>query len=250
MRGAFKILILCVGIVFAVPAHAVLEYSVLAAKAQRFVNFQEWGSALAMYDLMIDQRPAEIVPYAHAIVVSGIMNDRKSQIQMLEGTQKHGIPLDSIFSQVRAFSFSISHSQVYQQFLELVKERQPWIARNIDIQLLNYFIFRCDGANMVIEGERLLAGTPDNIQYLAAVARGYALQGSYEQAMKRYKQILAFDASNYDALLSLGNYYYILAQSPSHGSASAWAIQYLSQAYKIFPTPFVANALKELQSHP
>ena len=46
------VLVSCVGNVFAQDNYARLE-----ARAARFVQFQEWNSANAMYMLMIDQRP-------------------------------------------------------------------------------------------------------------------------------------------------------------------------------------------------
>ena len=101
--------------------NAVMDYGKLSAKADRFVHFQEWNSANAMYMLMLDQRPMESQLYSKAIVTSGLINDEKLQLDLLERTQKNGIPLDSIFSGVRNFSFEVGESQEYEQFLKLVK---------------------------------------------------------------------------------------------------------------------------------
>ncbi len=229
-------------------AHAVSDYKLLGEKASRFVQFQEWRSALAMYELMLDQRPQEILPYARGIVVSGVLNDTTMQTDLMQRTQKYAIPLDSLFTHVRDYAFSVGQSQQYVDFLTLVKKRQPWIARNIDLQLLSFYTFRNDAPNMIKTGTYLLQSTPDNVEYLNAVAKGYLLEGKYSEAMERYRQIVTFDPENYDALLVLGNYYNgISAKDPS---VKVDAIKYLEAAYNLRPTPFVANTIKKLKQRP
>ena len=151
------------------------NYTRLEARADRFVKFQEWNSANAMYMMMIDHRPTTSKPYSRAIVTSGLLSDDKAQVGLLEMTQKKGIPLDSIFAEVHKFAYEIGESQEYEQFLYLVKQRQPWMARNINMRLLRYYDSRNDAANIVKVGKELLVATPEDVNFLLAVGRGYML---------------------------------------------------------------------------
>lgn len=227
------------------------DYDKLAAKAERFLQFQEWNSAHAMYILMINERQSEPKPYSRAIVMSGLMKDEQSQVNLLENTQKRGIPLDSIFSEVNSFSLEIGESQEYERFLRLVKCKQPWMARHINIRLLKYYDFRNDASNMVAVANELLAVTPNDVNYLLTAARGYLLLGDFDKGELAYRKILTIDSDNYDALLGLGNYYYVLWKTPNGNlsqvnDCKVNAIKYLRKAYDVNPTPFIAQTIKEL----
>lgn len=234
-------------------AWSAADYDKLSARAERFVQFQEWNSAQAMYLLMINERPNEPKPYSRAIVMSGLLNDEPAQVDLLEKTQKRGIPLDSIFTEVYDFSFEVGESQEYESFLNLVKKRQPWMSRHINVRLLKYYDFRNDAENVVAIGKELLETTPDDINYLLAVARGLMLLGNYEAGELAYRRVLLLDEQNYDALLALGNYYYVIWKS-SEGtrsqmsSSKVGAVKYLQKAYNINPTPFVSKVLTELEN--
>lgn len=233
-------------------ANAVMDYVKLSEKAERFVHFQEWNSANAMYMLMLDQRPMESQLYSKAIVTSGLIDDEKLQLDLLERTQKNGIPLDSIFSGVRNFSFEVGESQEYEQFLKLVKDSHSWLSRPINVRLLDYYNFRNDATNMVSIGKELLGATPNDVGYLGVLARGYMLMGDFENAVITYEQILSIDNNNYDALIAMGNYYYVMWKE-AEGTRSQMtstkvkAQEYLQKAYNLCPTPFVEAKLTELK---
>ena len=85
-----RFIVVCL-IVFAtlgVRAQAKTDYGRLEAKAERFVQLQEWNSANAMYILMQEARPDDAVPYSKAIVSSGMLEDKKAQLDMLVLSQK------------------------------------------------------------------------------------------------------------------------------------------------------------------
>lgn len=233
-------------------AQTLSDYDKLIAKADRFVQLGEWNSAYAMYILMSEKRPDVSMPYSRAIVTAGKLADDKSQVEMLERTQRCGIPLDSVFAEVSRFAFEIGESQEYEQLLLLVKNRQPWMARNINIRLLKYYDFRNDAAKMVSIGNELLAITPDDVYYLMVTARGYMLQADFDNAVTVYNRVLAIDPDNYDTLVALGCYY-CMAWKDAEGTRSQMssirekAIEYLQRAYALRPTPFVAETLDQLK---
>ena len=112
------------------------SYESRKTRAERYFKYKEWSSALAMYLLMLDERPDEVEPYYKAIVAGAMNNDSITQIDMLERTQQRGISLDSLFNGVRSVSFSIGEAGAYNNFLLLVKKHQPWLNRRINIYLL------------------------------------------------------------------------------------------------------------------
>lgn len=247
-----SLLLSIVGIATAAMAQILSDYDKLEAKADRFVQLGEWNSAHAMYILMSEKRPEAIAPYSRAIVTSGKLANQQAQVDMLERTQQRGISLDSLFAEVHRFAFKIGESQEYEQFLRLVKQRQPWMARNINVRLLKYYDFRNDATNMVTTGNELLTATPDNTAYLMVVARGYMLQGDFENSVITYNRILTLDPDNYDSLIALGCYYATIWKA-SEGTRSQMssirdlAVKHLQKAYSLRPTPFVEETLKHLE---
>lgn len=230
---------------------AEFNYDAVKAKAERYFSYQEWNSSLAMYELMIDSRPLDIPNYYKAIVASGMLGKDDIQITMLERTQKQGIALDSIFKGVKNVSFAIGEGNAYEDFLKLVRERQPWITRSINKYLLDYYTFRNDADNMIGVAEQLLATTPDNLEYTRILAKAYMMAGRTDDSVKCYKYIADNHPSDYDALLNLGIYYkQRLEESEPENVADliALAETYLADAYRLHPTPYVAELLAALRN--
>ena len=229
------------------------NYAKLESKAKSFVQIEEWNSANAMFILMVEQRENDAKPYAGAIVTAGVLNNENVQLDMLERTQKRGIAMDSIFNAVHDFAFSIGQSGEYEKFLKLVKSRNQWISRHINIRLLKYYDFRNDAPNMVAVGNELLATTPNDIEDLSVVARGYMIMADYENAVNTYKRILELNSNDYNSLIALGNYYYVMWKS-AEGTRAQFtqirtdALNYLSKAYESQPTPFLAKMIDELKT--
>lgn len=233
-------------------AAAEADYGTVSLRAERFFKYQEWGSALAMYELMLDMRPMEIPTYYHAIFVSGMLRNENRQMEMIERTQRQGIALDSIFSGVRSVSFAMGEGDEYEKLLKLVRDRQPWLSRGIDIYLLEYYEYRNDADNMILLAEALLNTTPDNIPYVRILAKAYMMAGRIDESLTCYKHILREIPLDYDASLSLGVYYNSrLAESNTADAAAdcaALAESYLADAYGVRPTPYVAEMLSKLRA--
>ncbi len=225
-----------------------IDYATLATKAERFYKFEEWASASAMYELMLDQRPIDTQTYAQAIVSAGMMSDSIKQISLMKRAIDNQIPFDSIFSSVEQASFSLGKARLYEQFLILVKEHQPWLSRNVDAHLLTYYTFRRDPDNMISMSQAMLQGLPDSIKFLTLLAQGYMYRGDTAKAIDTYRHILSLDATNYDANLEVGNYYLLRYDSSGDASSRDLAIRYLSAAHTIHPTPYVDKALSHLQN--
>lgn len=244
-------ILLAMAVSASVCAASATDYNAVSTKAERYFTYQEWNSALAMYELMLDSRPLDIPTYYKAIVASGMLGRKDIQMDMLTRTQKQGIALDSIFSGVKKVSFAIGEGDAYEEFLKLVRDSQPWMARSINAYLLDYYTFRNDAANMIDVAERLLVTTPDNLEYTRILAKGYLMAGRMEDALKCYKHIASEYPADYDSHLNLGIFYKQQLDnctSPeSEADYAALAETYLSDAYRLHPTPYVAQLLVALR---
>lgn len=229
----------------AVPqkAAAVSPYPTLSEKAYRFFEHKEWASASAMFTLMLDERPEVPDTYGRAIVVEAIRGNTAQEMDLMQKALDNHIPFDSVFSRVRQWSFHLGQTNLYEEFLKETRATHPWMRRSIDSQLLKYYTFRRNGAEMIDYSRLMLAGAPDNIDFLTTLAEGYMLIGDSASAMEVYRTILTHDPRNYNALLSLGNWYLLQPDTPSRSLAK----QYLTRAYAERPTPYVATQLASLK---
>ena len=249
----FIIYIIAIFAIFTVSAETKTEnYETRSIRAERYFSYKEWSSALAMYQLMIDEQPGEVEPYYKSIVAGVMIGDTITQIDMLERTQQRGISLEELFDGVRSVSFAIGEAQAYANFLLLVKSHQPWLNRGINIYLLDYYSFRNDPENTIKIAEELLAQTPDNVEYLEILAEAYTSNGNIDKAIKCYYSILDIDSYNYEALLAIGNYYAMQLFADCKQitlckeDLTALAQTYLYEAYNLHPTPYVAQLLDKI----
>lgn len=218
---------------------AVNPYPQLEEKANRFFAHSEWASAAAILDLMLEEKPDIPSTYGMAIVSNAMRNDTTAQMRLMQGALDHHIPFDSIFSQVKQWSFHLGKSHLYENFLKEARNAYPWMRRTINSNLLKYYTFRRDGAEMVAYSKVLLEGAPDNIDFLHTLANGYMLSGNESAGIDTYIQILTSYPDDYDALASLGNWHAQKGQTTE-------ALEYLTRAYATKPTPYVSALINRL----
>ena len=239
MNRLFTLLILLAATAMSVAAST--PYSRLESKAQMFYDREEWASASAMYQLMLDERPTVADTYGRAIVAAGMRGARREQMALMKQAIDNRLPFDSVFASVERYSFALVQGTMYEQFLVEVKHDYPWLTRQIDGRLLNYYTFRRDGAKMIEYSTALLKGLPDNTTFLHSLAEGYLATGQYGKAVETLESILTIDPDNYQALVTLGNYY-LTKPDPDPDKAR----DYLKRAYTVKPTPYVAGLLGSL----
>lgn len=221
------------------PSPQKRSYEATAIKAQRFFKYREWPNAAAMYELMLEEQPKNCDTYAHAIVVAGMRSMPDYEIALAEKAQANLVPVDSLLHGVQRVSFSLGETSQYEKFLLLLKERQPWLGRSIDKQLLRYYLFRRNGPGIEKYSRIMLSGAPGNPDFMLALAQGQLLNGHYDSAMATYKELIGVHPDNYTALLYLGNYYKEKGDSPA-------ALEYLRRAQAVKATPYVAEAITGL----
>lgn len=221
------------------------DYSVIENRAKRFFNQQEWASASAMYDLMIEQQPSKCDNYSYAIVSAGMRNDTLSQISLMERSMNAHVPFDSLFQSVKKVSFSIGQSYLYEHFLLRVKTHYQWLARGIDNYLLEYYVFRNNAPQIIIYSRIMLEGMPNDIKFLTYLANGLMQDGQEAEAIKTYEKIIDINPNDYNALLNLGNYYQL---TDSSTASRKTALTYFERAQRIKPTPYVEEVITRLRN--
>lgn len=223
-------------------ADAVSPYSTLEAKASRFFNHQEWASASAMFDLMLEERPAVAQTYGRAIVANGMTGNTEAQTRLMTMALDNHIPFDSVFSGVKEWSFHIGRPKLFENFLIDTREAHPWMRRTINGHLLKYYAMRRNAPEMIAYSRIMLEGAHDNIRFLTLLADGQMLAGDTAAGMATYRKILMLDPHNYNALLTLGNWY---AMRPDE--TPEVSISYLERADSIHPTPYMTALLQRLR---
>ncbi len=250
------VLILLILVAFTASGGEKAGYEVLSERAERYFRYNEWGSALAMYRLMIIDRPDAVEPYYKAIAAGAMLEDVEVQMDMFERTQQHGVSLDSLFNGVRRVSFAMGEAGAYERFLLLVKERQPWLSRSVCMYLLDYYTYRHDAHNAAIVSRELLKHTPDDVDYLKSLANAYMELGDFENMEKCFKRVLEIDSHDIDALIALGNYYagLLLGQIKedsikySRDQLAKMSRETLSKACNMVASPYLTSLLKRVNA--
>lgn len=202
-----------------------------------------------IYEEMMDIRPDDVATYYHAIMACGMTGNENRQMDIFERTQKQGIALDSIFSGVKKVSFEIGEGDEYEKLLLLVRSRQPWLTRGINVYLLEYYDFRHDARGVIRIAESMLSDTPESLQLTRILARAYMLDNRSGDAVRCYRHIVEQVPDDYDALLNLGIFYYTslpAASEAQRADFAALAQAYLTDAWRVNPTPHVAQILRNL----
>lgn len=220
------------------PVSGASSYEELEGKADRFFNHSEWLSALAMMQLMLEQKPEATGVRSRAIVAAGMAADTVAQMRLSSEGIRNLVPIDSLFSGVERSALAIGHPWVYTSWIERMVKAEPWMRRTADSYLLRFYTFRRDAPGMIEYARRMLTRMPSNPQYLCLLADGYMTAGKYTEATEAYSRALEADPADLHALLSLGNYYLLSGDREK-------ALPYLRRAAAIRPTPYLEKILAE-----
>lgn len=225
------------------------DYKSLSVKADRFFAQREWASASAMFELMLDSRPGTPRVYGRAIVAAAMAGDTVAEMELVNRSIINYVPFDSTFAAVRSASFELGRTNLYEDFLLRVRESEPWLSRTVDAYLMRYYAFRRNPAMMVAYSEEMLRGMPDDLGFMSTLAQGLMLEGRPGEAMEVYDRMLAANPADYDALLEIGNYNYMLwAADRSNTAARQKAVETLTKALSLRATPYVVSMLSRLKA--
>lgn len=188
-----------------------------------------------------------------ALALYGLKGDEEKQIQLVELSQQKGIALNNLFENVKTEAFRLGKPDIYENLLLKIKEKQPWLKRSINLQLIKYYDSRNNAPKMISISDSLLTVNPDDIYTLSIKARGHILLSEIEPGVSAYRQILELDKDNMEALLNIGIVRYNEVkqkQLPLDSPTAAEARSCLQQAYSQKPTQFLKRIIGELTPQP
>lgn len=220
----------------AINACAQADYQATQAKADRFFANREWGSATALYNYLLHEKPNDTDNYGRDIVASEMINDSIRSMQLLAQAMNYGAPLDSVLYMVRKYSFQVGADKLYENFMLQAAREYKWMERPLDAYLLRYYAFRKNAPKMTEYAQKMLKSTPNNVEFLSILAEAQLIQNKPQEAVATWKKILEADPENYHAILCLANYYDLYGEQ-------ADAASYFKKAYAIRHTPYVAEKL-------
>ena len=241
VSGYIRILVAAVAMSAAAVASAATNYEVTAVKASRFFEWREWASAEALYGLMLAEKPDVDSTYVKAIVAASMIGHTDAASHLLTQAMKAGVSFPRLMAGVKTVSFEVGAANVYEDFLLRSQRDCPWLERAIDAELLKYYRFRDNGELIVRYARKMLAGVPQSVDYLSALAEGYVITGDYDSAIAAWQKILEVSPEDYLTLLKLGNYYANAGQREE-------ALEYLGRAEAVRATPYVTQRLASLDS--
>ena len=229
------------------------DYQLLDRRLGQFFNQGEWTNAAITAERMLKIKPDVTATYATGIVAAGMAHEHDMQMRLAHTAMQNEIVVDSLFNTVRARSFDIGHSDLYEQFVLDLSERYPWMSRMAGVRLLDYYDYRNNGPMMCRRALSLLRASPNDTRMLAILARGYLLQNMTDDAVSVYTHILTINPSDITALLYLGNYYADTALDSAipadrRIAARARALQHLTLADRLAPDPYITSRLDQLRS--
>ncbi len=232
--------------VLPLSANANGGYEKLKIKAERFYSYGEWESASAAYELILMQKFDDVDAYSRAITVKGILGRSDEQIAVVEQSQKNGISMMDIFKSVRMLSYSLGKPKIYESLLLIMKEKQPWMRRSINVMLAEYYSQRNNAPKMVAYADTLLSTRADDLFALRIKSRGQMLRDDYVSSVSTNDRIIALEPTDIEAYLNNGVYFFNMWKAAGMASDKSRAIHYLSKAYKLRNTPYLKDRLVDL----
>jgi hypothetical protein len=128
-------------------------------------------------------------------------------------SEKCGIPLDSIFKSTLALSLKTRSTDVYENMLLTIKEKQPWLKNLINGYLLKFYDNRKNTVKTIEIADMIIAGNTKNVTDIMIIkARALNDVGNIDSAINVMEDILGIDSNNIDARIYLGNYYFVSAK--------------------------------------
>ncbi|MCM1451263.1 MAG: hypothetical protein NC102_03320 [Clostridium sp.] len=217
------------------------KYDNAKVKADRFFQYKEWGSAAAMCNLMIWERPALAEPYARGIVAYEMLGDTIRPMELLDKAMRYGVPLDSVLTGVQRQAYAVGRGAMYEQFMLQAASENKWMKRPLDAYLLRYYAFRQDGPKMAEYARKMLSGAPRNIGFMLTLADGYMLMGEAGLARDVWLKALDIEPDNFNALLCMANL-------EDLDGRTGEALDYFRHAYRVKPTPYIAEMIDKLST--
>ena len=182
-------------------------------KADEHFERKEWKEASEIYNVLINSEKGDISLYAPSIVSAGKTNNYNRVMEYITFSEKCGIPLDSVFKRTLTLSLKTRSTDVYENMLKTINEKQPWLKNFINGYLLDFYNNRKNRQKTIDIANIILETKPKNITDILLIkAKALNDMGDINSAIVVMEDILNIDSNNIDARLFLGNYYFSSAK--------------------------------------
>ena len=182
-------------------------------KANEHFERKEWKEASEIYNVLINSEKGNISLYAPSIISAGKCDNYNRVMDYITFSEKCGIPLDSVFKRTLTLSLKTRSTEVYENMLLTIKEKQPWLKNFINGYLLDFYNNRKNRQKTIDIANTILETKPKNTtEILLIKAKALNDMGDINSAIIVMEEILDIDSNNIDARLFLGNYYFSSAK--------------------------------------
>lgn len=200
-------------VIFSVSVFSASASDKIRTKAEEHFAKKEWKEASEIYNIIINSEKNDISLYAPSIVSAGRSNNYNRVMEYITLSEKCGIPLDSIFKSTLTLSLKTRSTDVYENMLLTIKEKQPWLKNLINGYLLKFYDNRKNTVKTIEIADMIIAGNPKNVTDIMIIkARALNDVGNIDSAINVMEDILGIDSNNIDARIYLGNYYFVSAK--------------------------------------
>lgn len=181
----------------------------LLKKSEEAFKAQRWKSAGTLYELLLKDSVNYTPHMAYALLANELAADtvslqRADMIYIANMSR-----LDSLLSDFSKLCVRLHHFDVYEESVDRIRRHMPDKNQKLLTGMIKYRLFLRDAENAVRLAQLAREEDPDNLMWLRFEAQAWQMGGELEQALSIYRQILQKDPSDFDALVFIGNYYYL-----------------------------------------
>lgn len=181
----------------------------LLKKSEEAFNAQRWKSAGTLYELLLKDS-VNYSPYmAYALLANELAGDTVS-LQRADAIYGANISrLDSLLTDFSKLCVRLHHFDVFEESLDRLRRQMPDKNNSLLYGMIEYRFFLRDAQGAIRLAQLAHLEDPDNLMWIRFEAQGWQMGGESEKALSLYRHILQKDPSDLDALVFIGNYYYL-----------------------------------------
>ncbi|MBQ3555177.1 MAG: hypothetical protein IJA09_03055 [Bacteroidales bacterium] len=182
-------------------------------KAEEHFQKKEWKEASEIYNIVLNGDKGNISLYAPSIIAAGKCNNYNRVISYISISENSGIPLDSVLKQTLTLSLKTRNTDIYENTLLLIKEKQPWLKNFVNNHLLDFYFNRKNNIKCIEIADAIIEGKPKNITDIMIVkAKAMNDIGDINSAVSVMEEVLNLNPEIAEARLFLGYYYFLSAK--------------------------------------
>lgn len=181
----------------------------LLKKSEEAFNAQRWKSAGTLYELLLKDT-VNYSPYmAYALLANELAGDTVS-LQRADAIYEANVfRLDSLLTDFSKLCVRLHHFDVFEESLDRLRRQMPDKNNSLLYGMIEYRFFLRDAQGAIRLAQLAHLEDPDNLMWVRFEAQGWQMGGESEKALSLYRHILQKDPSDLDALVFIGNYYYL-----------------------------------------